>query len=209
MTEKTRKSLKPVGTRPGILYGSCKVLKASVGNCPSFRPILSALNTPTYKFTKFLVPVLKPLTTNKFTVKDCFHFAEEIVDQQHDLFMGSLDVDSLFTNIPLEETIEICTNELFKESETVEGLSKTDFKELLSLAAEDSHFIFDGTLYRQIDDVAMGSPLDPTLANALLVYREKNWLEHCNIDHHTIVGTLMIYLFYLIQQNILKVFIVI
>ena len=33
--------------------------------------------------------------------------------------MGSLDVDSLFTNIPLEETIEICTIELFKKSETV------------------------------------------------------------------------------------------
>ena len=38
--------------------------------------------------------------------------------------MGSLDVDSLFTNIPLEETIEICTNELFKETETAEGLNK-------------------------------------------------------------------------------------
>ena len=36
--------------------------------------------------------------------------------------MGSLDVDSLFTNILLENTIETCTNELFKESETVEGL---------------------------------------------------------------------------------------
>ena len=45
-----------------------------------------------------------------------FHFAEEIVDQQHDLFMGSLNVDFLFTNIPLEKTIEICTSELFKES---------------------------------------------------------------------------------------------
>ena len=67
------------------------------------------------------MPTLKPLTTNKFTVNDSFHFAEEIVDQQPDFFMGSLDVDSLFTNIPLEETIEICTNELFKESETAEG----------------------------------------------------------------------------------------
>ena len=163
MTDKTRKSLKPVGTRPGVMYGSCKVHKASVENCPPFRPILSALNTPTYKLAKFLVPILKPLTTNEFTVKDSFHFAEEIVDQQHDLFMGSLDVDSLFTNIPLEETIEICTNELFKESETVEGLSKTEFKELLSLATKDLHFIFDGTLYKQINGVAMGSPLGPTL----------------------------------------------
>ena len=47
MTEKNRKSLKTVGTRPDMMYGSCKVLKASVGNCPPFRPILSALNTPT------------------------------------------------------------------------------------------------------------------------------------------------------------------
>ena len=114
MTEKTRKSLKLVGTRPGIMYGSCKVQKASVGNCPPFRPILSVLNTPTYKLAKFFVPMLKSLPTNEFAVKDSFHFAEEIVDQQHDLFAGSLDVDSLFTNIPLEKTIEICTNELLK-----------------------------------------------------------------------------------------------
>ena len=84
-----------------------------------------------------------------------------------------LDVDSLFTNIALEETIEICTNKLFKESETVEGLSKTEFKELLSLATLHSHFIFDETLYKQIDGVFMGSPLSPTLAYAFLVYRKK------------------------------------
>ena len=78
-----------------------------------------ALNTPTYKLGNVLVPILKLLKANEFTVKDSFHFAEEIVDQQHNLFMGSLDVDSPFTNIPLDETIEICSNELFKESETV------------------------------------------------------------------------------------------
>ena len=186
MTAKTRKSLKPVSTRPGIMYGSCKVHKASVGNCPPFRPIWSAFNTPTYKLAKLLAPILKPLTTNEFTVKDSFHFAEETVDQQHDLFMGCLNVDSLFTNIPLEETIEICTNEPFKESETVEGLSKTEFKELLSLATKDSHFIFDGTLYKQIDGVAMGCPLGPTLSNAFLVHHEKNWLEHYPVEYRPI-----------------------
>ena len=100
--------------------------------------------------------------------------------------MGSLDVYSLFTNIPSEETIEICTNELFKESETVEGLSKTEFKELLSLATKDSHFIFDGTLYKQIDGVAMSSTLGATLANAFLVYHEKNWLEHCPLEYRSL-----------------------
>ena len=64
----------------------------------------------TYKLAKFLLPILKPLTANEFTVKNSFHFVEKIVDQQHDQFMGSLDVDFLFTNISLEETTEICNN---------------------------------------------------------------------------------------------------
>ena len=38
--------------------------------------------------------------------------------------MASLDVDSLFTNVPLYETIEICVNELFKSSHTVSGFNK-------------------------------------------------------------------------------------
>ena len=61
--------------------------------------------------------------------------------------MGSLDVDSLRTNILLEETTEICTNELFRESKAVEDLRKSEFKELLSLATKDSHFVFDEALY--------------------------------------------------------------
>ena len=36
MREKTRKFLKPVGTRLGVMCGSCKVGKASIGNCPLF-----------------------------------------------------------------------------------------------------------------------------------------------------------------------------
>ena len=38
--------------------------------------------------------------------------------------MGNLDVGSLFTNIPLEETMEICANTLFQNKKKVEGLSK-------------------------------------------------------------------------------------
>ena len=83
-----------------------QIPKSSVGNCPLFQPILLALNTSTYKLPKLLVPIRKPLITNEFTVKNYFHFTEEIIDQQLDFFMGSLDVDSLFTNLPLEDTIK-------------------------------------------------------------------------------------------------------
>ena len=143
---------------------------------------MSAINTPTYKLAKFLVPILKSLTSNEYTIKDSFAFAKEIVGEESEFFMGSLDVDSVFTNIPLEETIDICTNTLFKNIEKVEGLSKIEFKELLSLTTKESYFIFNGQLYKQVYGVAMGSPLGPTLANTFLVHFEKNWLQNCLSD---------------------------
>ena len=67
--------------------------------------MLSAIGTPSYKLTKCLVPKPSSITFNKFTVKDSSAFAERIVHQDGKLFMCSLDVESLFTNIPLEETM--------------------------------------------------------------------------------------------------------
>ena len=42
--------------------------------------------------------------------------------------MESLDIDSLVTNITLEETIDICANRLFENTEKVEGLSKQNLR---------------------------------------------------------------------------------
>ena len=89
MSEETQRHLKPVGTRPGIMYGSFKVHKKSVDGCPPLRPILSALQTPIHNLAKYLVPILEPLTTNKYTVKDSFNFATEIVEQDSSNFIGS------------------------------------------------------------------------------------------------------------------------
>ena len=52
------KKVKAVGSRPGILYGLCKVHKAITDIFPPSRPILSATGTPSYKLSKFLVPKL-------------------------------------------------------------------------------------------------------------------------------------------------------
>ena len=104
------------------------------------------------------------MTSNECTVKDSFAFAEEIVEQDFEFFMESLDVDSLFTNTQLEETIDICTNTFFENTEKEEGLSKIEFKKLLSLLAKESYFIFNRKLYNQVDGVTRGSTLGP-LAN--------------------------------------------
>ena len=122
--------------------------KHQVDGCPPFWPILPALQTPTYNLAKFLVPILNHLTKNEQTVKDSFQSAEEICEQDPTLSTGSLDVDSLFTNISLDETIDICVNHLFENTDTVEGFTKSGLKQLLSLGTKESYFIFNGLLYR-------------------------------------------------------------
>ena len=103
ISEDEFKSICPIGTRPGILYGLPKVHKTMINNTPKFRPSLSTINTPVYKLAKYLVPILPPLTVNDYTVKDNFTFAKEVINFDHNLFMASLDVESLFTNIPIDE----------------------------------------------------------------------------------------------------------
>ena len=53
-SEETRRSIKPVVTTSGITYVTCTVPKDIVNNCPSFRSILPAINTPTSRLTIFL-----------------------------------------------------------------------------------------------------------------------------------------------------------
>ena len=145
--KKTYDKLCPVGSHFGILYGLAKVHKQLINNCPPFRPILSAIGTPTYNIAKFLVPILKPLTTNDYTLKDTFEFSRDILNQNPNLFMASLDVDSLFTNIPLDETINII-EKLLSENKTFHNLNKDQFKCLLTLSTEESYFLFNRELYQ-------------------------------------------------------------
>ena len=52
----------------------------------------------------------------------------------------------------------------------------------MDLATKKALFLFDGILYHQIDGVAMGSPLGPTLANIFMNFYEKHWLNDCPLD---------------------------
>ena len=52
LTKKEYDRIYPTGSRPGILYDSAKVHKPIIDNCPSFRPILSTIDTPTYNLPK-------------------------------------------------------------------------------------------------------------------------------------------------------------
>ena len=76
---------------------------------------LFPLSTPTITiWLLFLVSILQPIFTNSHTVKDSFSFADWAKTYKHNNeIMCSFDVSSLFTNVPLDETIHICLDKLY------------------------------------------------------------------------------------------------
>ena len=96
--------------------------------------------------------------------------------------MTSFHIESLFTNIHLNETINICVNNLFGFKKRVKGLLKKDFKQLLTFSVQSSYFVFKNLYYLQVDGIAMGSPLGSTLAYLFLVNYESKWLKDCPVQ---------------------------
>ena len=96
--------------------------------------------------------------------------------------MTSLDVDSLFTNIPLEETIDICVDNLYSDNESPPNIPKHNFRNLLNIATKETFFMFNNKYYKQVDGVAMGSPLRLALANIFMCSFESKWLRDCPND---------------------------
>ena len=93
--------------------------------------------------------------------------------------MGSLDVDSLFTNIPMDETIDICIDSLYKDNENIPKIPKDVFRNLFNVATKESFFMFNNKFFNQIDGVTMGSLSGPALANIFMCNFEKKWLKDC------------------------------
>ena len=99
----------------------------------------------------------------------------------------SYDVTTLFTNVPLDETINILVNKAF----TDDWFTKTDgftvqedqLAELLKTATTNQLFSFNGELYEQTNGVAMGSPPGPLMANVFTCHLEEE-LTHDGLIPH-------------------------
>ena len=184
ITREEYERIRPVGAMRPRMYGVPKVHKTGT----PLRPILSMINAPQHEMARWLAEKLQPVI-NKFaehTVADTFEFCAHIEEFSQrracgsTTFMCSFDITSLFTNIPLIETIQICMDSLYRDS-TINPPSipeKLMYKLLLK-ATTEVEFSFEGVMYRQVDGVAMGSPLGPVLANVFVGYCEtKIGTEH-------------------------------
>jgi len=167
----------PCGSRAGVMYGLPKIHKE---NCP-LRPIISAVGTYNYKLAKFLVEILSPLIKdNEYILKDTFDFVNKVsnLNTNVDKVMLSFDVESLFTNIPTLETIDIILRSVYtRNRKYFHGLNKEELKKLLIVCTQESHFQFNNEFFDQIDGVSMGSPLGPLFANIFMADFEKKIMK--------------------------------
>ena len=109
------KELFASGSSPGILYGLPKIHKPDFSSKFQFRPIFAAYNIPSFKLARALIPVLSHLTRNCYTGDNTQAFVTSIkhITNADKLLMCSFDVENLFTNIPVHETINILIDKLF------------------------------------------------------------------------------------------------
>ena len=102
----------PKGSQPARIYGLPKLHEDFGANStPPFRTIVSSIGTYNYNLAKYLCDLLSPHIPTEHCATDTFTFVQDIQSlSMFSKFMVSFDVESLFTNIPLEECIDLAVN---------------------------------------------------------------------------------------------------
>ncbi|CAF5019252.1 unnamed protein product [Rotaria sp. Silwood1] len=188
ITEKEYNFCRPTGSQPARIYGLPKIHKIGA----PLRPIVSASGTFNYNLAKLLANKLDHLRKNDTIITNTFAFVDELLALEFDnsqIKMVSLDITSLFTNVPLQHTIQIFLDKLYGPEHTCTYSDKKrddwcqkcknrfEMKYLLDTSTQDTNFIFNSKIYSQINGVAMGSPLGPVFADIYVNYLENKLMS--------------------------------
>ena len=119
----------------GCTRGLPKIHKVFT-NIPKFCPIIDMTNMSYYKVGQYLSSLLQQLTINNYTRKDSFDAANKIKSIPSKIFEDgyqcvSFDTESLFTNVPLNKTINIILDQIYWQNLLETNLKKRTMKKLL------------------------------------------------------------------------------
>ena len=172
ITEEIKDSVRPKAGNYGRAHALPKVHK-KYEIFPPFRPIVDMTGTIFSKMGKYLCELLQPLSINEFSVKDSFEMADAIKSIPKSFLddgyvFVSFDVVSLFTNVPLEKTVNIILDRVFNHKLISTNLKRRSLKKLILDTCRKTVFSFNNVLYKQIEGVSMGACLGPLLANVIM-----------------------------------------
>ena len=158
----------PKSNQPKQLYGTAKKHKFTnideriIYNL-RFRPIIAQAGTYTYNAAQVIVKYLKPLCNgNNYIIRNTQEYPMSL-KQQYSLLPDeeymSYDVEFLFTNVPVYETIDYIQQEIYVKEKLPIICSKLIMKGLLLKLTTENTFMLNSNFYKQIDGCAVGGPL--------------------------------------------------
>ena len=164
--------------RTGRFYVTAELRKVKYNGTVedlTLRPIISNIRTDTYEIAKYLDQILKPQGQSQYSIKSSKWLIKTLKKQMipPGYQMVSFEVVSLFTNVPLEETVNIRIKRIYDKNEIKTNIPKQEMKELLYLCTKNAHLTLNSKKYVQVFGVAMGSPLGLVLANMFMVEFEQ------------------------------------
>ena len=136
--------IRPTGSQRPRMYGLPKTHKEDT----PFRPILSIIGFSQHELAKWLAEILAPVLKSYSSrcIKDSFTFANFIQNcnlEPTKAFLCPFDISSLFTNVPLDETIGICTDALYRGHLDCPPFPEDTFKELMLFVTRGVEFSFN------------------------------------------------------------------
>ena len=136
--------------------------------------------------TKSLVDIVEriQLLHSQHCISDSFTFANQIQNissEPNNSFFCSFDAVSLYTNILMDKTITICADTLYHDHLDPTPVPEPIFLKLILIATKDVQFSFNNTMYQQIDEISMGSPLGATMVNIFVGFQEAKLFKIINM----------------------------
>ena len=183
INDKTKQYLIQSDVKPGRFYILPKIHKP--GN-PG-RPIVSSNSHPTERLSHFVDYYLQPLVHKLPSfVRDTNDFLNKLLTIGNfpaNSLLVTLDVSSLYTNIPHKEGINAC--EHFLRTSSHKTIPTSTLCDLIRMILTMNNFSFNDNHYLQIHGTAMGTKMAPSYANLFLAFFEANALKNAPSQPHT------------------------
>lgn len=147
---------------------------------PPGRPIVSDCESETYFTAEYLDHYLNPISVrHPAFVKDTYHFIEIVKSLRipSEFYFFSMDVDNLYTNIPIEAGVN-CVEKVFKKYPDPKRPDE-ELIELLKINLTRNDFMFNDKFYLQVKGTAMGKKFAPAYANIFMANWEDEALSKC------------------------------
>ena len=181
-------NMRPKFSQPAWLYATAKTHKFNnldeiTAEKLKFRQIVDQTGTAMYDAAKVSDEYLTPLAFNECKINDCLKFSDmtkALPPSQKNEEYVLYDVESLFTNIPLKETINYIIHKIYNQKLLKPICKKLIFKQLLYKLTTDCMIQFNQSFYKQIDGCSVSGALSVILADIHMVRTEIEVLKSMN-----------------------------